>query len=229
MKPIIQVASVTTAGGRQLTLSRHDGSFSIRVDRQELMNSRTHESELELARLGCSRITSHRNPAVLVGGLGMGYTLRQTLDVLQPGASVTVAELIPEVVLWNREFLGQLADHPLRDPRVELNVCDVMAIIRSSPATFDAILLDIDNGPVAMTVDDNACLYSRQGIRACRAALRAAGCLAVWSAGVDASFEQRLEQEQLYCRRYHVAGHKGGRPGARCILVASLDREPQRE
>ena len=226
MKPIIKLASVTTPDGKMLTLSRRDDDFSMCVDRKELMNSRAHESELELARLGCARIAGRRNPTVLVGGLGMGYTLRQVLDLLQPGGRVVVAELMTEVVRWNREILGELAGHPLRDPRVSLKVSDVLDIIRSSPGVFDAILLDIDNGPEAMTAGGNDRVYSRYGIQACRAALQAAGCLAVWSAAVDASFERRLQQEQFDCHRHHVASRKGGKSRTRVILVAALTGDP---
>ena len=225
MKPMIQLAAVATPDGKQLTLSQRDGDFYICVDRQSLMNSRLHESELELARLACAHIAAHRNPTVLIGGLGMGYTLRQTLDMLRPEATVVVAELIPEVVRWNRELMGGLTGHPLRDPRVVVEVRDVVDIIRNSPGKFDAIMLDIDNGPVAMTSDGNDRLYGRQGIQACRDALTARGCLAVWSAAVVTSFESRLQHEGLHSGSYYAAGYKGGKSRTRCIWVASRDRQ----
>ena len=129
MKPIEQLATAKAPDGGQLVLSRHDGDYSISVDRQELMTSRQHESELELARLGCANLTESRNPNVLIGGLGMGYTLRQALDMLQPKASVVVAELIADVVAWNRNILGELAGHPLHDKRVVVKTCDVCELI----------------------------------------------------------------------------------------------------
>jgi spermidine synthase len=223
MKPTIKIASTQTPDGELLSLFKHDADFSIKVGCQELMTSRAHESELELARLGCARITARQNPSVLIGGLGMGYTLRQTLDLLQPGATVVVSELIPDVVQWNREHLGDLNNHPLRDPRVVLKVCDVMNLIQQSEHAFDAILLDVDNGPEALTAAGNDRLYSRQGLQACMRALHAKGCLAVWSGAIDNTFERRLRQENLFFRLFHVPVYKGGKARARCVWVISRD------
>lgn len=223
MKPTLQIAKALTPDGEELVLFRHDADFSITVNRQELMTSRAHESELALARLGCARIQARHNPTVLIGGLGMGYTLRQALDVLQPRASVVVSELIPEVVAWNREFLGALNQHPLRDPRVVLKVGDVWALIRQSEHVFDAILLDVDNGPEALTSEGNARLYSREGLQACLRALHAKGCLSVWSGSLDNAFEKRLRQERLFFRRVHVAAYKGGKARSRCVWVIARD------
>jgi spermidine synthase len=221
MKPRIRIASTTSPDGSEVVLHQHDGDFTISVDRHELMLSRAHESEQELARLGCARIAQHRNPAVLIGGLGMGYTLRQALDLLPPQAAVVVAELLPEVVRWNRDYLGELNRHPLRDPRVEVRICDVARLIRGSPGTFDAILLDIDNGTSAITDAGNDRLYSRQGIRSCMDALHAKGCLAIWSAFVDLPFERRLRQEQLAMRRVRVPARMGGKSRNHCIWLVS--------
>jgi len=223
MKPTLQIAKALTPDGEELVLYKHDADFSITVNRQELMTSRAHESELELARLGCARIQSRANPTVLIGGLGMGYTLRQALDVLQPRASVVVSELIPEVVAWNREHLGVLNNHPLRDPRVVLRLGDVMRLIQQSEHVFDAILLDVDNGPAALTSESNERLYSRQGLQTCLQALHAKGCLSIWSGAIDNAFEKRLRQEKLFFRRFHVAAYKGGKARSRCIWVISRD------
>ena len=206
-----------------MVLYRHDGDFIITVDHQDLMLSRANESELELARLGCARLAGRRDAAVLVGGLGMGYTLRQALDMLQPQAQVIVAELLPEVVRWNRDYLGDLTNHPLNDPRVVVRVGDVADLIRRSPNTFDAILLDVDNGPNAMTDVRNDQLYSREGIRTCVASLRPQGCIAIWSAIDDPSFERRIEQENLHVRLFRVPAHKGAKTHRCCIWVASRD------
>ena len=219
MKPTLQIATAKTPDGEVLALYRHDADFSIKVNRQELMTSRAHESELELARLGCARLATHQSPAVLIGGLGMGFTLRQTLDLLQPGASVVVSELIPEVVTWNRTLLGELNHDPLRDPRVVLKICDVMSLIRSSEHVFDAILLDVDNGPDALTSAGNDRLYSREGILTCMRALHAKGCLSIWSGSIDNAFEHRLRQVNLAFRRFHVPAYKGGKARSRCIWV----------
>jgi len=206
-----------------LALVQHDADFSMKVGCQELMTSRAHESELELARLGCARIAARQNPTVLIGGLGMGYTLRQTLDLLQPDATVVVSELISDVVQWNRDFLGHLTNYPLRDPRVVLKVCDVMSLIQQSEHAFDAIMLDVDNGPEALTAAGNDRLYSRQGLQACMRALHAKGCLAVWSGAIDNTFERRLKAENLFFRLFHVPVYKGGKALARCIWLIASD------
>ena len=223
MKPTLQIASAKTPDGAVLALYQHDADFSIKVGRQELMTSRAHESELALARLGCARIAERQNPTVLVGGLGMGYTLRQTLDLLQPEASVVVSELIADVVAWNREFLGELNGYPLRDPRVVLKLGDVMNVIQKAEHAFDAILLDVDNGPEALTSVGNERLYSRQGLQACMHALHAKGCLSIWSGSIDNAFEKRLKLESLFFRRVHVAAYKGSRSLSRCIWIISRD------
>lgn len=223
MKPTLQIASARTPDGEELALFKHDADFSIKVNRQELMTSRAHESELELARLGCARIAERPNPTVLIGGLGMGYTLRQALDLLQPAASVVVSELIAEVVAWNREHLGELNGHPLRDPRVALKLGDVQRLIQQSEHAFDAIMLDVDNGPEALTSAGNDNLYSREGLQACMHALHAKGCLSIWSGSIDNAFERRLRQENLAYRRFHVAAYKGAKARSRCIWVISRD------
>lgn len=223
MKPNIRIAETRAPDGSPVVLYRHDGDFIITVDHQDLMLSRANESELELARLGCARLAGRRDAAVLVGGLGMGYTLRQALDMLEPQAAVIVAELLPEIVRWNRDYLGELTDHPLRDSRVTVKVGDVADVIRQSPGAFDAVLLDVDNGPNAMTDISNDQLYSRDGIRSCAASLRPHGLLAIWSAMDDPSFERRLEQEGLSVRLFRAPAHKGGKTHRCCIWVASRD------
>lgn len=223
MKPTLKIATVKTPDGEVLALYQHDADFSIKVNNQELMTSRAHESELELARLGCARIADRQNPTVLIGGLGMGYTLRETLDRLQPEATVVVSELIADVVSWNRDFLGELNSHPLRDPRVALKLGDVTRLIQQSEHAFDAIMLDVDNGPEALTSAGNDRLYSREGLQACMRALHAKGCLSIWSGSIDNAFEKRLRQENLAFRRFHVAAYKGGKARSRCIWVISRD------
>ena len=223
MKPRIQIAATRTPDGSEVVLYRHDRDFTITVDRQELMMSRAHESELALARIGCARVAGHRNPRVLIGGLGMGYTLRQALDMLKPDATVVVAELLPEVVRWNHDYLGDLTGHPLRDRRVAVRIGDVAGLIRASPNAFDALLLDIDNGTSAVTDAGNDRLYTREGIRSCLGALHAKGCLAVWSAFRDVRFERRLRQERLHVRQFRVAARQGGKTRSCGIWLASRD------
>ncbi len=224
MKTRIQLGKTSAPDGSQLVLYQHNSDFVITVDRHDLMLSRAHESEIELARLGCAHVAGHRTPTILVGGLGMGYTLRQTLDMLGPSAKVVVAELLPEIVRWNQDYLGELTNHPLRDPRVVLQIDDVADVIRKSPGVFDAILLDVDNGPHAITDARNHQLYSRTGIQTCIHALRSKGCLAVWSAFFDAPYEHRLRQEHLHVRCFPVPAYKGSSSRHCCIWVASKHR-----
>jgi spermidine synthase len=164
LKTKVQIATTSAPDGSRLALYQHAKDFIITVDSHDLMVSRAHESELELARLGCSHIAGHPTPKVLIGGLGMGYTLRQTLDLLGSRATVVVAELLPEIVRWNRDYLGDLTNHPLRDNRVVLKIDDVANVIRQSPGVFDAVLLDVDNGPHAITDVRNSQVYSQEGI-----------------------------------------------------------------
>ena len=163
------------------------------------------------------------NPTVLIGGLGMAYTLRQTLDLLQPRARVIVGELMPEIVEWNRKHIGHLTNHPLNDKRVKVKMGDVNKLIKESEAAFDSIMLDLDNGPVEMTLDRNRKVYSRKGIQAIMRALHQRGCLFVWSASEDMPFEKRLRTEGMHTRRFHAPGHKGGKARPYYILAASQD------
>ena len=179
-------------GGGELRLYQRGNEFSIRVDGRELMNSRVYSSEDALARLACERLADRRNPRVLVGGLGMGFTLAAALSDLGPKAQVIVAELVPEVVRWNRGPLGDLANHPLRDPRVTVCEIDVATVLRAERHAYDAILLDVDNGPEGITQTDNDWLYDRAGLSASSKALRPGGVLAVWSASPNRVFARRL-------------------------------------
>jgi spermidine synthase len=207
-----------------MVLYQHGRDFSIMVNGQDLMHSRRHESELELARLGCAHLADRRAPRVLIGGLGMGYTLRQTLDMLSPDARVVVSELLATVVEWNREFFRELNGLPLEDERVELVPGDVVELILHAKGGFDAILLDIDNGPGAMTDAGNRRLYTREGIRACRRALREQGCLAVWSAGPSKKFEQLLMSCNFQVRRFRVPAYKGSESQSHFVWLAAADK-----
>jgi len=185
------------------------------------MNSRQHEAELELARLGCAHLSDRTAPRILVGGLGMGYTLRQTLDLLGPDASVVVSELLPDVVNWNRQFLGELNRQPLEDKRTELITGDIWQILTLSKNKFDAIMLDVDNGPSAITDSGNQRLYSPAGIQACRRALRKGGCLAIWSAEPSKAFEQLLMSCQFHVRRYKLHAYKKSKKKSLFVWVAA--------
>ena len=207
-----------------MVLYQHDRDFLIEVDGDDLMLSRHNESELELARLGCAHLAGRKAPSVLIGGLGMGYTLRQALDMLSPDAEVMVAELLDAVVEWNRKFLGELNDQPLEDERVELETGNIVELISRSKKRFDAILLDIDNGPSAMTYSGNSRLYGYEGIVSCRNALRKKGCLAVWSAGPSKEYEQLLMRCDFHVRRYRVPVYKGSKSQSRFVWVASENK-----
>lgn len=207
-----------------MVLYQHDRDFYIDIHGQDLMNSRQHESELQLAELGCAHLKSRQECEVLIGGLGMGYTLRRALDMLSPHAKVLVAELMGELIEWNRDFLGVLNDHPLKDERVDIQNADVVKIISRSENRFDAILLDVDNGPSAMTDPGNSRLYSPHGIVSCRRALRKNGSLAVWSANSSKKFEQALKDCDFHVRRYRVPAYKGSKSRSRIVWVASEDQ-----
>ncbi len=180
------------ADGTEFVLGRHGDGWVIRVGARVLMSNRMHDSEEALADLALARVSDPRS--VLVGGLGLGYTARAVLDGVGPAAAVTVLELVPDLVDWNRRYLGALANHPLSDPRCHVVVGDVFDSLRSSPATFDVVLLDVDNGPHGLTQPRNQRLYGESGVRACLAALRPNGVLAVWSKGPNARYQRRLER-----------------------------------
>lgn len=192
MKPWELLGETRAPDGTAMALTRRDREYIILANGKSLMSSRMHGSEEALATFACRQARTLEQPSVLVGGLGMGFTLRATLDLLPSDANVIVAELVPAVVEWNRGQLGSLAGHPLKDKRVRIDAGDVLATLRSSPGRFDAIMLDVDNGPGAFTASDNARLYNDQGVATTRAALKIGGVLAVWSAREDRKFEQRL-------------------------------------
>ena len=168
--------------GTALKLTRRDKEYIILASGRSLMSSGMYGSEQALATFACRRARTLEEPCVLVGGLGMGFTLRATLDLLPLDATVVVAELVPAIVEWNRGPLGPLAGHPLKDKRVRIEIGDVAVALRSGPGKFDAVLLDVDNGPTAFTTAANAWLYDDRGIAAAHAALKPDGVLAVWSA-----------------------------------------------
>ena len=187
--------TATVPGGEgNLRLMQRGPEFSIRLDHYELMNSRLSGSEEVLATIGCARIKSRKAPRVLIGGLGMGFTLRAALSSLGPDASVTVAELVPAVIKWAAGPMIDVFGSSLADPRVSIREADVGELIRSSPSSFDAILLDVDNGPDGLTRKANDALYDLAGLRAARRALRTGGVLAIWAAKPDLKFTLRLRK-----------------------------------
>lgn len=218
MQPWILIDTAPVPGnGGTLSLYRRGEEFSIKLARGgELMNSRVHGSEIALAEQIGARLSDCPRPRLLIGGLGMGFTLAAALRCVGDEAQVVVAELVPAVVAWNRGPLGGLAGHPLDDPRVKVREGDVARILRSEQAGYDAVLLDVDNGPEGLTRKENDWLYGGDGLNAAYAALRPRGLLAVWSAGPDREFVQRLQKVGFEVDEVRVRAH--GSKGARHVL-----------
>ncbi len=204
----------------EITLRKRDTEFSIRIAGKELMNSRRHGSEDALAELTCRRIKRKSGLRILIGGLGMGYTLAAALENSEPNTRITVSELIPAVVRWNREYLGHLAGMPLDDSRVSVEEEDVGETIRKRKFIWDAILLDVDNGPDGLARKANDRLYGRAGLRASFSALRPGGILAVWSSGSDEAFTSRLKQCGFQTETITVRARKSGKGGRHIIWLA---------
>jgi spermidine synthase len=193
MIPWQQIDKTRVPGAEvELRLMRRGTEFSMMLDQNELMNSRLSGSEEALATLTAKKIEAVKRPHILVGGLGMGFTLRAALAVLGPDARVTVAELVPAVIAWARGPMAELFGGSLSDPRAEIREADVIEVIKSSPSAFDAILLDVDNGPEGLIRKANDALYDLGGLQAIRRALRPRGVLAVWSSGPNLAFTKRL-------------------------------------
>jgi len=214
MKPTLLIETVPAAGsGEALQLFQHDKDFSIRIGKTELMNSRMHGSEEALARLACDVICGVIHPHVLIGGLGMGFTLRAALESLPAQARLSVAELIPAVIRWNHGVLGSLAGHPLKDSRVNLCEDDVAVLIKKARGFYHAILLDVDNGPNSLFADTNKRLYSLQGLFLAYGALKRGGVLAVWSASPDDAFSGRLAKAGFEVEVLRVNARSGPKAG----------------
>ena len=213
MKHLKVLGETIAPDGTVLKLTRRDDEYVILANGKSLMSSGMYGSEEALATLACRDARTLPQPCVLIGGLGMGFTLRATLDLLPPHALVIVAELLPAVVDWNRGPLGQLAGHPLNDKRAQIEVGDVAVILRSGRRQFDAVLLDVDNGPAALTASENDWLYHDRGIAAAFNALSPGGVLAVWSAREDRKFEKRLRYGGFVVQVERVRGRlKHGGP-----------------
>jgi SAM-dependent methyltransferase len=195
--------------GSEMTLARRGEEHSIRIDGDVLMTSNSHGSEEKLAERGCAGLDALPQARVLVGGLGMGFTARAALAALRSDAIVDVVELVGAVVRWNRELIGHLADAPLLDPRVQLVEGDVAVAIGTARERYDAILLDVDNGPEAFTARENKHLYSLEGLRRARRALRPGGVVAIWSMFESREFTARLREANLETRlvRVRANGH----------------------
>lgn len=195
-----------------LRLYRSGDLFSIKIlGRGDLMNSRMHGSEEALAQHACARLVGIDRPRLLIGGLGMGFTLAAALRQVGPQAEVVVAELVAEVVTWNRTLIGAPAGHPLEDSRSTVYVGDVADLIRREVGGFDAIMMDVDNGPEALVRSANDWLYGSEGLRATWAALRPKGVLAVWSASGDRAFSKRLQHAGFGVQEHVAHPHRPGK------------------
>lgn len=215
MLPRELLGESVTPDGAPITLTREGVALVVRIGNVPLMSSRVHGSEEALAEVGCEGLRERRGARVLVGGLGMGFTLRAVLGALGADAEVVVAELLPTIVEWNRGPLGALAQMPLDDPRTTLAVGDVATIVKKASRSFDAILLDVDNGPEAFSVASNAWLYGRAGIGALRDALRPGGCVVVWSAVESVPFSRALGAAGLATEVRPVRARGAVRKGSR--------------
>jgi spermidine synthase len=218
---LLDEASIPGSNER-LRLYRGKDDFFIKINSVsgELMSSRRFDSEAALGSLPCKRIAKRKDARVLIGGLGMGFTLAAALNELGDAAQVTVAELIPAVVEWNRGPLGERSGYPLNDPRTRVHVGDVHDLVRKSERCFDVIAMDVDNGPEGLTVKGNDKLYSHEGILLAKQALRPGGILAYWSAGPDPAFHDRLRLCGLMIDEIRVFAH--GKKGTRhTIWLAS--------
>ena len=213
----VATASITNDGGT-LQLFKRDEDYAIRITggQGDLMNSRTHDSEDALGKFACEPWQKKSKAQILIGGLGMGFTLSTALQTLTDDAHVCVAELVPGVIQWNREVVGQCAGYPLNDKRVEIENRNVGDLINQASGTYDSILLDVDNGPEGLTHPENDHLYSFAGLHAAYDALRSSGVLAVWSASPAPQFKSRLRKVGFSVEEKRVRAHRGR--GSRHII-----------
>ena len=234
MIPWITLDRASIPGGGELTLVQRGAELAIRVNGAELMASRAHASEERMAVLAAEHLANVESPRVLIGGLGLGYTLRATLDAFPRSATILVAELVPAVVTWMRGPLAHLAGHPLDDPRALIEVTDASAILRASPGRFHALLMDIDNSPTTLIREGNASLYTSQGLASALAALAPGGVLIVWSAGPDARFAERMRRAGFTVDVVRASAHSEGRGRGHTLFVgerpwAAPNARPARE
>jgi spermidine synthase len=221
MKPRLKLAESKTPSGGVMGLYEQDGAFSINIGGQELMHSKANASECLLGSLGMARVERQSDSRVLVGGLGLGFTLRNVLKAAGSQSQVMVVELFQAVVDWNRTHLQELNGELLDDPRVQIKVEDVVSLIRDAePESFDVILLDIDNGPIAMVDKNNRFLYSKSGLGAIRRMLKPNGRVVFWSAGPDKHFERRLQKTGFQVKAEPAKRYLSAKRAACTLYVA---------
>ncbi|ONF95019.1 spermidine synthase [Sphingomonas jeddahensis] len=222
MTPRELVGVAEVPGGPPLRLFKRGADFMIVLDRNELMSTRMSGSEVALGTMTCDRLGGRAAPRLLIGGYGMGFTLRAVLGRLGPDAQVVVAELVPGIIEWARGPMAALTDGCLDDPRVTVDMGDVAEAIRSGSGSYDAILLDVDNGPDGLTRPANDGIYTARGLAAAKRALRPGGVLAVWSAGPDAAFARRLAQAGFAVDEVRVKARDNGKGASHVIWFASV-------
>jgi spermidine synthase len=221
MKPRKLIATaIVPGGGEELRLFRRGDDFMIVLAGNELMSSRTSGSEEALAVMTCARLRNRRAPHVLIGGYGLGFTLRTALEVLPPEASLTVVELVPEIIAWARGPMSEITAGCLEDPRVDVLEADVATRIGQARDTYDAILLDVDNGPDGLTRRANDRLYSRDGLARAKSALKPGGVLAVWSASANAAFTRNLKASGFAVELAAVRARSNGKGPRHTIWFA---------
>lgn len=221
MKPFRNLGQTRTPDGSQFTLLEHDGEYFLKLNGRQLMSTTSTVSELQLAQLPCKGLGNRGNSRVLIGGLGLGYSLRRALELVGPSATVEVAELLPEVVAWNREFLGAVNGTLLDDPRTKVIVGDVYNVIRGSkPGFYDAILLDVDNGPTSFVQAQNSRLYDRHGFDLIFRSLKVGGKVAFWSACEEPGFLQSLSYAGFKAEAFPVKANEHAKRDAHVIYVA---------
>ncbi len=207
MKPWITAGEALSPDGTRLELVEHDGEYIIKADDLPLMSTRMHFSEVELARLVCNKLRP--GSKVMIGGLGLGYTLRSALDLTPKDCKVVQVELVPEVIEWNRGPLGPFATHPLDDKRTELVQDDVSKVIKNARNEYDSIMLDVDNGPSPLVSERNAWLYTDHGLGSIRSALKNGGRVAIWSADDEPRFVSRMKRNGFRAEKHQIQAHKG--------------------
>jgi spermidine synthase len=223
------LGSDTTPDGHPITLHSEASGYVVRIGNEVLMSSRSHGSEQGMAAASLEPALRAPRPRVLIGGLGMGYTLRATLDVLPRRSEVVVAELLACVVEWNRGPLAALTSNAMDDPRVRLEIADVRRVVASPGDGFDAILLDVDNGPDAFTIDGNSALYRPAGLAALRAALRPGGVLSIWSVSPSRAFEKALATARFAAETVSLPARQGSSSGPRhTLFLGRVGREPRK-
>lgn len=212
MKPLERLGEARTPDGTVIALYRHDGAYLIRADGVELMSTRRHLSEDRLAEVACEPIRERPAARVLIGGLGLGFTLRAALRMVGADAEVVVAELVAEVIEWNANPAYALSAEAMADPRVRVVHDDVINVLRANPGGFDAIMLDTDNGPDGMLMTENARLYAARGVAATVAALRPGGSIVYWSVGDDPRFVGMMQDARLVVQTMRVRAHETSGP-----------------